>query len=457
MAPWASASLPQVFGRRHQLAVLACACVLALLAYGYSRSGRSFIEVPDVLGSNRRVDIRLPPDYYDRPVADFYRPLIDRFFEPWNCLAPAASNTSLCRRPVTTAALSALEWIAKDNAYRIRYTGKDILYRPLQKFSANHKVSRMRWIMHMIREMADKGLLHQEVDGTSVPVRFDAIFWGADGPRITRDTLGPDAGYFLFALRTSRLHLDVPIPDPVAYGSNGNYVWPPRSELHTWDEKVDKLIFRGTAAYPFGVDNWQTNCRIRTVQLGQAYPHLIDAGITQYRPKAMPPVTSDDLVKQEAFFPVPSTTRIQELSNLTEASKVTFLERSGYKYILDVNGALGSSRRLGLLKSGSVPFFIDSPWFGTFMPLLRPWVHYVPVDESLVDLPAKIEWLQQHDDHARFIVRNAIAFTDAYASQDAAMEVFSLLLKRYTQLLAPDVKLDSSNVSMNYCDTAVGR
>jgi UPF0288 family protein (methanogenesis marker protein 3) len=33
---------------------------------------------------------------------------------------------------------------------------------------------------------------------------------------ITKDTLTPDSGYLIFSLRSSDVHFDIPIPDPVA-------------------------------------------------------------------------------------------------------------------------------------------------------------------------------------------------------------------------------------------------
>lgn len=284
------------------------------------------------------------------------------------------------------------------------------------------------------------------------PVRFDAVFRVADAPQITKDTLGKDSGYPLFGLRTSPLHLDIPIPDPPAYGSNGDYVWPDRSELVPWEEKVNRLVFRGSASFSFGVENWQTNPRIRLAQLSSAHPDLIDAGLTTFRPKPMGPLTSDsDAWSRHALFSMPSAEQIQRMSNVTLAKKMTFRDQSQFKYVLDVDGGLGSSRRVGLLKSGSVPFFVDSPYYGNFEKLLVPWVHYVPVDEFLVDLVDKVRWLQDHEEHARFIVENAIKFADTYLSVQAAKEQLADMLTRYSDLLADDVDLDDSDVPVDFC------
>lgn len=282
------------------------------------------------------------------------------------------------------------------------------------------------------------------------------MFRVADAPQITKDTLGKDAGYVLFGLRTSPLHLDVPIPDPPAYGSNGDYVWPSRDTLVPWSDKIPRLVFRGSASFSFGVENWQANPRIRLAQLSTAYPHLLDAGLTSFRPNKMPPITREPRDRPTVgLFEMPTSERIQAMSNVTVADKLSFVEQSKYKYILDVDGGLGSSRRVGLLQSGSVPFFVESAYFGNFERKLVPWVHYVPVDEYMTDLSDKIAYLQAHDDHAQLIVKNAIAFADAFLSKSAAREQFALMLHKYSDLLADDVDLDESDVPTDFC-TAEG-
>ncbi|GAA6004464.1 uncharacterized protein JCM10292_007083 [Rhodotorula paludigena] len=418
-------------------AAVAAFCLILLL-----RPARpAYILVPDRRGGvgSEKVDISVSPDFYERSPSNYYRDYVDHLFAPWHCLADA-DDDSFCKKPITSRSLSALEWLAKGGAYRIRFTGTDILYRPLTVFGQTYKKQRLEWIMNTIQ-----------------PVRFDAVFRTGDGPEITKDTLSKDSGYVLFSCRTSRLHLDIPIPDPVAYGSNGNYVWPPRSELVPWAEKIDKLVFRGAVSFNFGVDNWQSNPRIRLAQLASKYPHLIDAGLTTLRPRPIPPLTAEEPIEGKAFFPVPSTRYVQAMSNLTEGNKLSMYEQSGYKYLVDIDGGLGSSRPIGVLSSGSVPIFIESQWYGSFHPTLRPWVHYVPVDEFLADLPAKIAWLQEHDEHARFIVRNAVAFAEAYLTKQAAMEEFAMMLKKYADLQGPDVDLDSSDVLTDFCETKRGR
>lgn len=147
------------------------------------------LQVPGQDGTALSVDVRLPVGYYTLPVQQFYRDTVDRMFAPWTCLADptASSSTStlkpiasrkgasgspFCHKPVTASSLAAVEWLAKGGAYRIRFTGTKILYRPLQVFGQTYRVQRLHWIMDTIAEMNHLGLLKRKVDGKQGKFEF---------------------------------------------------------------------------------------------------------------------------------------------------------------------------------------------------------------------------------------------------------------------------------------------
>lgn len=330
--------------------------------------------------------------------------------------------------------------------------------------------------MTLLQEMHDEGLLVTTTSsgdkGTlgarskpkhgltltlpTVPIRFDSVFHWSDTPAIVKDNLGPNAGYLLFSMFSSQLHLDIPMPDPPAYGSNGNYVWPTRDKLVPWEDKEPRLVFRGQVSYKFGVDNWQTNPRIRLAQLGQRFPELMDVGNTAYRVKPLPPLLADGAVpldpkNRTSIFGAASVQRVTSSSNVTVAKKMSFYEQSKFKFILDIDGGLASSRVMATLGSGSVPFLVESGWHGNFQQALVPWVHYIPVTERLTDLVPKIRWARDNEYHARRIVDNAIKFAEAYVSRQAAKEQLAAMLERYSRLLAKDVRTDDSDAEYDYC------
>ena len=481
-----AAGISQLRASRTLLAgVAACALGAVFVSWHVSSRPRP-VQVPSDDGASTKwVDISLPDDFYTQSVESMYHDHVQRVFGFWTCpdafnssypltTAPVDHRGQRCHKPITAGHLAALEWLAKGGAYRIRYTGDKILYRPLIAFEQTYRVQRLEWIMKLFEEMAADGLLTTQHAGgragafatssfalicsiacCAEAVRFDAVFRMADSPQITKDTLSKDAGYLLFGRTSSPLHLDVPVPDQPQYGSNGNYVWPDRSELVPWQDKQNRAVFRGTASFSFGVDNWHMNGRVRLTQFAQTYPDLFDAGVTGWRPKALKPVTGDN--QNESLFRVPTTQYLEETTGVPTVKSMSFREQSAFKYIIDIDGGITSSRRINLLRSGSVPLFVNSPYTYAYGDILKPWVHYVPISEQMWDLPSKVEWLREHEQHARFIADNAIRLAERFLSREAIKVEMSLMMKAYASLQASDVDLDDSDVSVDFCATAATR
>ena len=96
-----------------------------------------------------------------------------------------------------------------------------------------------------------------------------------------------------------------------------------------------------------------------------------------------------------------------------------FQEFAHFKYNLIVDGALIASSLEWTFASGCVPILITHPgndwWFKRYLEAMK---HYVPVAYDLSDLEERIEWLVTHDDEARAIAENAVAFSKYYLSSD---------------------------------------
>ena len=45
-----------------------------------------------------------------------------------------------------------------------------------------------------------------------------------------------------------------------------------------------------------------------------------------------------------------------------------------------------------LSQTGSAVFLADSPFYEWWYPLLRPWVHYIPVERALRDVAERVRW-----------------------------------------------------------------
>lgn len=88
---------------------------------------------------------------------------------------------------------------------------------------------------------------------------------------------------------------------------------------------------------------------------------------------------------------------------------------SSTKYLLVLSGNNGADR-LGpfLAHSGAVIMLQENDALSHFSSRLKPWVHYIPVMHTAADVADKIRWLQEHDDLAYQLAKNAYLFGRSY-------------------------------------------
>lgn len=78
-----------------------------------------------------------------------------------------------------------------------------------------------------------------------------------------------------------------------------------------------------------------------------------------------------------------------------------------YAAVVDVDGNAWSSRFAALLCMDSVVLKVQPAMVDHFHGQVEPWIHYIPVSESLDDLIPKIEWVLAHPNKSDEIVDNA--------------------------------------------------
>ncbi len=109
----------------------------------------------------------------------------------------------------------------------------------------------------------------------------------------------------------------------------------------------------------------------------------------------------------------------QDIPEKFFAPRCSLEEHFKYKYILIVDGNCIASNHQWVFGSGSVPVMITHPdneyWFRKY---LKPMVNYVPIKYDLSDLKEKIDWLIAHDDEAKAIAKNALAFSATVLSPE---------------------------------------
>ncbi len=197
-----------------------------------------------------------------------------------------------------------------------------------------------------------------------------------------------------------------------------------KDKLNTdYDSKIPTAIFRGGAT-GCGVDT-NTNPRLKAAYLTQKYYHskkygidnsfdhklYLDARVVSFK-------THPKKNIHNKYVTVIDPTQLRIKLN----KKMPLAQISNYKYILSIEGNVAQFRLTLELSYNSVILLVKSDQYIWHQPLLKPWVHYVPVRADLSDLMEKIHWCKTHDSKCKDIASNAVAFYNKYISEDGVYD-----------------------------------
>ncbi|KAJ3045035.1 hypothetical protein HDV00_012457 [Rhizophlyctis rosea] len=328
--------------------------------------------------------------------------------------------------------LDGMETIFKGAYFRVRIVDGNVYFRVLVDWEQTYRTERMFCMLDNLVEAAKKHNLPNSEFYVGV----------SDGPHVRTDTLtgGRNAGFPLFSRVNGYGFIHIPVPDPVEQGCYGGYALGENSVL-PWSERVSKAFFRGsTSQYDFLGGNWHVSQRIKVAQYATTFPDLLDAGVTKiFKMKEFGgagPETVENIVASTGI-------KILNTTSLNDQMK--------YKYIIDIDGGLGSSRKRSILASASVLIQQDSMIYLHYQPLMEPYRHYIPLDTHLRNLPTIVRTLQKNDKAAHFISQQSLEFYNRYLTREADILYWSIVLRKYTALLTHP-PTDTRPVGVNQCE-----
>jgi len=190
-----------------------------------------------------------------------------------------------------------------------------------------------------------------------------------------------------------------------------------------FDERLDMIKWRGTLSGPDQptIDNLAEFPRYTLLRISLKHPGILDARLTtDYNLYGSEPVTALRLHLEQMFGrPAP------------ELPAEGFVS---YKYLVSLDGAVAAWRRVPtILASGSV-LLLHHRWKQFFYPALKPWVHYVPLQNDLSDLIERYYWLANHPSQAKVIAENGQRFAREILSPDALQRFFAEIINECGQL-----------------------
>jgi hypothetical protein len=208
----------------------------------------------------------------------------------------------------------------------------------------------------------------------------------------------------ILSMTTSKNYCDIPIPTWDDYNREMTKL---TVSTLDWDNKIDKAVFRGSST---GLGTTlRTNSRIKILKLAKENPKLLDTGITKWNLR--PRKTEND-----KFYKTISKSIIEKYPIV---QFLNYEEQSNYKFIINLPGHVSSFRLGTLLKLKSLILHVsNSQYYMWYEHLLKPYVHYVPLDKDLKNLISQIKWCQQNPKLCKIIIQNAYNFYKNHLTLD---------------------------------------
>lgn len=194
-----------------------------------------------------------------------------------------------------------------------------------------------------------------------------------------------------------------------------------------YDKKIPTAIFRGGATGCGTII--KNNPRLKVAYLSKKnmfhpkygiennkYPYL-DARVTSFKKR----------IKKHYSEEYISFINPQELK-LKSSKQISIGEISNYKYIINIEGNIAAFRLSLELSYNSVILLVKSDYYLWYQPLLKEWIHYVPIKSDLSDLMDKIEWCKNNDNKCKKIANNAFEFYVKYINYTSINDYLELIL-----------------------------
>lgn len=203
-----------------------------------------------------------------------------------------------------------------------------------------------------------------------------------------------------------------------------------KTQINTkFDSKINTAIFRGSSTGCGTII--KNNPRLKAAYLTKRlYKHpefginnnrdgilYLDARITKFSSKVKKHY-SDEYI----HFVNPKKLQLRT------AAKMTINGISNYKYILSIEGNIAAFRLSLELGYNSVILLVKSDFYIWYQPLLKPWIHYVPVKKDLSDLVSKIDWCKKNNNKCKIIAKNSFDFYNKYINKNSIFDYMEILL-----------------------------
>lgn len=183
--------------------------------------------------------------------------------------------------------------------------------------------------------------------------------------------------------------------------------------LYPWESKSPLLFFRGQDSGIWDLRRWPDFPRPKLMKLSIEHPDLINAKFTYLNH-----IPFRDYANEKGFM----------------GDWVSMQDTVRYRYLMDIDGNCAPTPRFPLLlHSNSVILKNMTDSILWFYGTIKPYEHYIPVEENLSDLFTQLEWAKNHDEECQRISENARKLAAEVLSPEAIYLYLYQLLCEYSK------------------------
>jgi len=197
-----------------------------------------------------------------------------------------------------------------------------------------------------------------------------------------------------------------------------------------YDSKIPTAIFRGGATGCGTII--KNNPRLRAAYLSSKYYHHEKYGIKSKNGLYLDARLVSFKVRPKKHYSEKYLTIINPKTLPIKLSKKMSLgDITNYKYVVSIEGNVAQFRLSLELAYNSVILLVKSDYRVWFQPLMKPWVHYVPVKSDLSDLMDKIHWCKTNDDKCKVIAANAVKLYNKYINEPSVYDYMEGVMNQW--------------------------
>ena len=185
-----------------------------------------------------------------------------------------------------------------------------------------------------------------------------------------------------------------------------------------FDDKLPKAIWRGATTGPFNNSlnnpHWfPTNEKASRYNLIKRWfnkSKIIDVGIAAVVSHRVEPKTVEEYVKP----------------------KMKPMELAQYKYQISVEGNDVATNLKWIMTLNSVVLMPNPTMETWFMEgLLKPYIHYIPIQNDFEDLEDQIKWCEKNQEFCKVIIKNANKYVERFFNEEMNNEITKQICERY--------------------------